>query len=60
MSKNWVQNNMKFFLEVTFLWSFFRASWVEIGLNPSHPKKIACSYTYVVYHRIFRDFLVLF
>ena len=35
------------FFEVIFL-EFFRAIWGNLGKNPSHPQKFACSYTYIV------------
>jgi len=51
------KNNMKSFLfGGHFLWSFFGYVWENSGKNPSHPEKIACSFTYVLHHHRFRDF----
>jgi len=34
------------FLEVIFFGVFFGQVWGNLGKNPSHPQKFACSYTY--------------
>jgi len=40
--------------------NYFQISLGQFEKNLSHPQKLACSYTYVLHHHIFRDFLVLF
>jgi len=39
---------------------FFQVSLREFGQKYFTPLKIACSYTYVLHHHMFRDLLVLF
>jgi len=47
--KKCAQHEMKcsrLFLEVIFFRIFFGQVWGNLGKNPSHPQKFACSYTY--------------
>jgi len=40
-----MKTNAVVFLGDHFLWSVFRASLGNFGINPSHLQKYACSYT---------------
>jgi len=45
-----MKRNVVVFFGGHFLWSIFRAILGNLGKNPSHTQKFACSYTYVFQH----------
>jgi len=40
------KNAIVYFLEVNFFGIFIGQVWGNLGKNPSHHQKVACSYTY--------------
>ena len=42
-----MKRNAVIFLEVIFFGVFFGQVWGNLGKNPLHPQKFACSYTFV-------------
>ena len=61
MSKNGTQNIIKkLFFVRHFLMEFFGHVRENSGKDHSHPQNFACSYSYVLHHQRFRDFLECF
>jgi len=50
----------KLFFVCHFLMEFFGQVRENSGKDHSHPQNFACSYSYVLYHHRFRDFLECF
>jgi len=61
MASNGAQNNIKTFFFVShFFKEFFGQVRENSGKDHSHPQNFACSYSYVLHHHRFGDFLECF
>jgi len=60
MAPNGHQNNIKNFFFRSFFYGVFRQVGEISSKDHSHPQDFACSYSYVLHQRRFRDFLECF